>query len=235
MPTTLVIPHHVGFILDGNRRFAKLKGLKPWRGHEYGRETVRRLVGWCREFGVIELTLYTFSIQNFYRPAREVKKLMELIEQELDILASDPKVAENGVRIRVIGKVDLLPEPVQRAVERVETATAGNDTFFLNFCIAYGGREEILEAVRKIVAKVKAKVIDVKDVTLEMFESHLALPSEPDLIIRTGGERRTSNFLPWQSSYSEWFFIKKLLPEFQREDLRDILRQFARRERRFGR
>ncbi len=234
MPTTLVVPHHVGFILDGNRRFAKLRGLKPWRGHEFGRDTVHRLLDWCFEFGVKELTLYTFSLQNFYRPAHEVGKLMTILEQELTTMQNDPRIHEQRVRVQVIGQTDLLPERVQRAVASIEEATKDYDNFTLNACIAYGGKEEILEAVKKILRKVATKVIDVADVTLETFESQLFLRSQPDLIIRTGGEYRTSNFLPWQSTYSEWFFVSKLLPEFEREDFQQILHEYTSRERRFG-
>ncbi len=234
MPTTLVIPHHIGFILDGNRRFAKLRGLKPWRGHEYGRDTVHRLLDWCYDCGVKELTLYTFSLQNFYRPAREVNKLMQLLREELNKLQHDPRVKERKVRIRVIGQTELLPAEVQEAIRQVEASTQAHDQFTLNFCIAYGGKEEIFEAVKKIAKKVAEKMIDATDLTLEHFESHLLLKSEPDLIIRTGGEHRTSNFLPWQSSYSEWVFVKKLLPEFEQEDFKKIIKEYSQRERRFG-
>lgn len=234
MPANLVIPRHIGFILDGNRRFAKLRGLRPWRGHEFGRDTVHRLLDWCLEFGVKELTLYTFSLQNFNRPQVEVNKLMSILEQELKTLAKDERVHKYGVRIQVIGETERLPEHVQKAITEVEAATAHYDEFILNACIAYGGKEEIFSAVKKIMKQVAAKVIDVADVTLETFESHLFLKSEPDVIIRTGGDNRTSNFLPWQSTYSEWFFVKKLLPEFKREDFHKILEEYSSRERRFG-
>lgn len=234
MPTTLIVPHHIGFILDGNRRFAKLRGLKPWRGHEVGLKTVHNLLDWSYEFGVKELTLYTFSMQNFYRSKQEVSKLMELLEKEFDRMIKDPRVHDRKVRVRVIGQKELLPESVQASIARIEDATRDYDGFTLNFCIAYGGKEEIFEAVKKLVKKVAEKVIDVKDVTLESFESQLLLQSEPDLIIRTGGEHRTSNFLSWQSGYSEWFFVKKLLPEFEKEDFNKVIKEFSSRDRRFG-
>lgn len=235
MPTTLVIPKHIGFILDGNRRFAKLKGLRPWRGHDFGKDKVHQLLNWCEEFGVRELTLYTFSMQNFKRPAREVDKLMRLIETSFNELAVDERVHERGIRIRAIGQVDLLPESVRGAIDNAEKSTAKYSRFTLNICVAYGGKEEIFEAVKKVVRQVKKKMIDVADLTLEKFEAQLFLKSEPDLIIRTGGECRTSNFLSWQSGYSEWFFVDKLLPEFEREDLAKIITEFGERERRFGR
>lgn len=234
MPTTLVVPNHIGFILDGNRRFAKLRGLKPWRGHEYGKEKVHQILDWCEEFGVTELTLYTFSMQNFNRPAREVEKLMSLIKDSFDELAIDSRVHENQIRVRAIGQLDLLPNSVQAAIRKAEEVTKKYQKFTLNICVAYGGKEEIFAAVKTIVKQVTKKVISVADLTLEKFESQLFLKSQPDLIIRTGGECRTSNFLSWQSGYSEWFFVDKLLPEFEREDLAKIITEFGERERRFG-
>lgn len=233
MPT-LIVPHHVGFILDGNRRFAKLRGLRPWRGHEFGKKKVQQLLDWCGEFGVKELTLYTFSMQNFGRPKEEVSKIMELIEKSVDEFIEDERIHKQGIRIRVIGHVEMLPDSVQAAIRRAEEATKNYSNFTLNLCIAYGGKEEIFNAVKMLVKKVAEKAIDLKDITLESFESQLQLQSEPDLIIRTGGEHRTSNFLSWQSGYSEWFFVKKLLPDFNREDFQNILTEYADRERRFG-
>ncbi len=234
MPTTLIIPRHIGFILDGNRRFARIKGLMPWRGHEYGRQTVHRLLDWCDEFGVKELTLYTFSLQNFSRPAREVDTLMGLLEKEFTEMLTDEKIYERKIRVRVIGQKELLPPHIQKLIAKVEKKTAKHTNFTLNACIAYGGKEEIFEAVKKIARKVADKVISAADINLELFESHLFLQSEPDLIIRTGGEYRTSNFLSWQSGYSEWFFVRKLLPEFERQDLQKIIQEYNKRERRFG-
>ncbi len=234
MPTTLVIPHHVGFILDGNRRFARAKGLKPWRGHEYGRDKVHEMLDWCEEFGVKELTLYTFSMQNFSRPAREVKALMDLMEKAFIDISADKRIHERKIRVNAIGQVDLLPERVQAAIKMAENATKTYRAFTLNICVAYGGKEEIFAAAKEIARKVAQKLIKAADLTLETFESHLFLKSEPDLIIRTGGENRTSNFLSWQSGYSEWFFVKKMLPEFQREDFKRILTEYGQRERRYG-
>lgn len=234
MPTTLVVPRHIGFILDGNRRFAKIKGLRPWRGHEFGKEKVHQILDWCEEFGVTELTLYTFSMQNFNRPAREVEKLMQLIRESFTELADDSRVHTRHIRVRAIGQLDLLPTDVQKAIKNAETKTEAYRDFILNICVAYGGKEEIFEAVKKIIREVKRKVLDVADLTLEKFESQLFIKSQPDLIIRTGGECRTSNFLSWQSGYSEWFFVDKLLPEFEREDLAKIIGEYGQRERRFG-
>lgn len=233
MPT-FVMPNHIGFILDGNRRFAKLRGLKPWRGHEYGRDKVNQLLDWCEEFGIKELTLYTFSMQNFGRPKEEVDKLMDLMVKSFTEIAEDPKTHSRQLRFRAVGQIDLLPPRVQDAIKKAEEATKAYTNFTLNICVAYGGKEEIFQAVKKLVQKVKDKALDLKDITLESFESQLFLQSEPDLIIRTGGEHRTSNFLSWQSGYAEWFFVKKLLPEFDKEDFQKILKEYSARERRFG-
>ena len=234
MPTTLVIPKHIGFILDGNRRFAKARAMMPWRGHEFGKEKVHEILDWCEEFGVKEVTLYTFSMQNFARPSREVEKLMELIAESFNELAVDPKVHERKMRVRAIGQIDLLPPKVREAIAKAAKATSHYRGRTLNICVAYGGKEEIFEAAKIIAKKIAKKLMKVKDLTLEAFESHLMLSGQPDLIIRTGGEYRTSNFLTWQSGYSEWFFVDKLLPEFEREDLIKVLKEFNRRERRFG-
>lgn len=234
MPTTLIIPNHIGFILDGNRRFARARGLVPWRGHEFGRDKVDQLLDWCEEFGVKELTLYTFSMQNFARPAREVAKLMSLLEKSFHELATDARILERRVRVKAVGQVELLPAQVRAAIAEAETATQDFRGLKLNICVAYGGREEIFEAAKIIAKKVAARLISAADLTLEAFESHLFLRSQPDIIIRTGGEYRTSNFLSWQSGYSEWFFVDKMLPEFEREDLVKIFREYGKRERRFG-
>jgi tritrans,polycis-undecaprenyl-diphosphate synthase [geranylgeranyl-diphosphate specific] len=235
MPTTLVIPHHIGFILDGNRRFAKLKGLKPWRGHTAGAQKVHEILDWCYEVGVKELTLYSFSMQNFYRPAYEVKKLMEIIERELTQLIDDERIDSRDVRVSVIGQKELLPHHIQKIITNIEEKTRSHTHFQLNICLAYGGKEEIVQAVKKIIKKVTAKVIDINELSPELVSTQLDLQSEPDLIIRTGGEHRTSNFLTWQSVYSEWFFVSKLLPEFTRDDFSHILSEYANRERRYGR
>ena len=160
---------------------------------------------------------------------------MSLIKEAFGELADDPKVKERQIRVRAIGQLDLLPTDVREAIERTENNTKNYTGFTLNICVAYGGKEEIFEAVKRVVRDVAKKVITVADLTLEKFESQLFLKSEPDLIIRTGGECRTSNFLSWQSGYSEWFFVDKLLPEFEREDLAKIIDEYGQRERRFGR
>ena len=228
-------PVHVGIILDGNRRFAKRLMLEPWKGHEYGKEKLKKLFEWCKEFGVRELTLYCFSMQNFNRPKREFDYLMNIFVTAANEAVNDEKVHKNKIRIRVIGRKHLLPEKVQEALTKLEEATKDYNDYVFNLALAYGGREEIIDGIKKLAQDVKEGKVNVEDINEEMFKKYLYLADEPDLIIRTGGEQRTSNFLPWQSIYSEWIFLKKMWPEFEKEDFEWCLNEFAKRERRFGR
>lgn len=221
---------HVAIILDGNRRFARRLSLAPWKGHDFGAEKVEKLLEWCEEFGIKELTLYTFSMQNFKRPKEEVDYLMDVVKRTAEKFIEDPRIAEKGVRINIIGRYELFPKEVIEICERVMTKTKDNSNYVLNLAFGYGGREEIIDAVKKIVAEKPSE----EDITEEYFSKHLYLNSEPDLVIRTGGAMRTSNFLPWQTIYSEWFFIDKMWPEIEREDFKTILDEFQERERRFG-
>jgi tritrans,polycis-undecaprenyl-diphosphate synthase [geranylgeranyl-diphosphate specific] len=232
----MTVPKHIGIILDGNRRFAKRLMLKPWKGHEWGAKKFREFTEWSYELGVEEITAYVFSIQNFNRPKDEFSYIMDLFKKELeDILENRlEELKENGTQINFIGRSWLLPEDVQEIMRKVKEATSENSKRRLNFAIAYGGREEILEAVKKIAEQVKSGKLDVEKINEEVFEKELWLNSDPDLIIRTGGEKRTSNFLPWQSTYSEFIFIDKYWPELEKEDLLACVNDFEARERRFG-
>ncbi len=221
---------HIGIILDGNRRFAKKLLKEPWKGHEYGAQKVEQLFDWCKELGLKEATLYIFSMQNFNRSKTEVEYLMNLFCDFLDGERIRGKIRENKIKINFIGRTHLLPPKVQEQIQRLVKETQNHADFKVNFAIAYGGREEIVDGINKILRDGKVKEVDEK-----IFSRHLYLQSEPDLIIRTGGEHRTSNFLVWQSWYSEWFFIDKFWPEFEKEDLAAVLEEFAQRERRFGR
>lgn len=224
-------PEHVAIILDGNRRFAKRLMMKPWKGHNYGREKVEEMLDYTHELGLKELTFYALSIENIKsRPADELEylyRLFRLMFKEMD----REKIKKKGISIRFIGNLDLLPEDLKEQCIELEQQTSQNNNFTVNFCIAYGGRQEIVEAVRRII---RNKVLE-EDVNEAVVEENLYLNNEPDLIIRTGGEKRTSNFLLWQSSYSEWFFLDKMWPEFSREDLVKCIEEFKGRKRRFGR
>ena len=227
-------PNHIGFILDGNRRFAKRLMKKPWEGHMLGFEKVKKLLGWCSRLGVREMTLYCFSMQNFNRPKEEFDYLMQQFEKAFNEVAGMDEVHKKRIRIRAIGRKELLPENVQAAIRKAEDATKDYDDYRLNIAIAYGGREEIINAVKRIGRLIEQGKVTDKDIGKELVEKNLYTGDEPDLIIRTGGERRTSNFLMWQSSYAEWIFIQKMWPEFEEEDLVKCVEDYRQRERRFG-
>jgi tritrans,polycis-undecaprenyl-diphosphate synthase [geranylgeranyl-diphosphate specific] len=232
------VPRHIGIILDGNRRFAKKLMLKPWMGHEWGAKKLRQFLDWCRELGIKEVTAYTLSIQNFDRPKEEFDYLMKLFLNEFTELMQSAKVAElkqKGIRITFIGRVHLFPQPVQAAMHKLMELTKDNTPYRVNFAMAYGGREEVIDAVKKLGKDVQKGKLDIDAINEEVFGKYLYINADPDLIIRTGGEKRTSNFLPWQGIYSEWFFIDKPWPEFEKADLVTVLEEFQQRERRFGR
>ncbi|MFH1073170.1 MAG: polyprenyl diphosphate synthase [Nanoarchaeota archaeon] len=228
------VPRHIGIILDGNRRFAKQLMLKPWKGHEWGKEKVKKLIGWCGDLKIHEVTLYAFSIQNFSRPKEEFNYIMQLFEDAARELLVDKRIDENRIRIRFIGRIKMFPQRIYALMQEIMEKTKKHDKYLINFAMAYGGREEVLDAVKKIAAEAKMGEIDVEKINEELFSDHLNLNSEPDLIIRTGGERRTSNFLIWQSNYSEWIFLEKKWPEFEKEDLVECIQEYQHRQRRFG-
>ncbi len=227
---------HLAIIMDGNRRFAKRLMLEPWRGHELGKNKIEDLLNWCGDLGVVELTLYAFSLQNLHRPKREFDYLMRLFRDSFQELRSRlDELNSKGVRISFIGLKEVFPQDVQDSMVFLEEATVNNGPFKLNICMGYGGREELLSAVRAIARRVADGSLSPEDIDDSLLTSNLWLSSEPDLIIRTGGEKRTSNFLPWQSWYSEWFFLDKFWPEFSRDDLVACINEFHNRQRRFGR
>lgn len=228
------VPKHIGLVLDGNRRFAKKLMLKPWRGHEFGAEKVEKLLDWCKEFDIRELTLYVFSWENFNRPKEEFDYLMELFRKEFTRYKTDARIHANKIRLNVIGRLWRFPLDVQKAANELMDATKDYSDYVVNFAMGYGGRQEVIDAVRKISEKVKSNELDIDAINEELFSKELYLESEPDLIIRTGGDKRTSNFLLWQSSYSEWFFIDKPWPEFEKADFLSCIEEFSLRERRFG-
>ena len=235
------MPEHIGVILDGNRRWARMHGLKPWLGHRAGAKKVEELLKWCLKLGIKSITLYSFSTENFNRSPEEVEALMKLFEEKLRELMESDLVHKHKVRVKVIGRLELLPGHLRELVREVEEATKDYDEHFLNVAIAYGGRAEIVDAVRKIAEDVKAGLLDPSDIDEELFERYLYtshLPEEvrdPDLIIRTSGEERLSGFLLWQSAYSELCFIDVFWPEFRRIDLLRAIRTYQGRQRRFGR
>ncbi|NMB54737.1 MAG: isoprenyl transferase [Leptolinea sp.] len=224
------IPTHVAIIMDGNGRWAKARGLPRLAGHKAGTENLRRVIRACVEFGIKYLTIYAFSTENWGRPADEVAGLMniikEVIDKELDELNRE------GVQLRHIGHLERLEPTLQQKVRHAVELTAHNDRLILDIAFNYGGRDEILCAASKMLQD----GIQPDQVTPELFDSYLftsGIP-DPDLIIRTSGEMRTSNFLIWQSAYSEWYFTPTYWPDFDREELRKAIFAYSERDRRFG-
>ncbi len=228
------VPTHVAVIQDGNRRYARRKGREASDGHREGAETTERVLEWCQEIGVEELTLYAFSTENFNRPPDEREALFDLLCDKLREFADSDRVHENGVCIRVIGDVDRLPERVREAISYARERTHTYDSFILNIALAYGGRLELLEATRSVARDVADGALAPEDVDVETIETRLY--DEPvrdvDLIIRTGGDERTSNFLPWHANGNEAavFFCAPYWPEFSRTDFLRGIRTYEHRE-----
>ena len=227
-------PRHIAIILDGNRRWARKHRMQPWKGHEQGVRKVGQLMQWAKELGVKELTLYAFSVENFKRAKKEVDFLMDTFLREFERLRKSPKLGKEGIRIRAIGRLWMFPPKVQKALQEIMDSTRHHKSYTVNFALAYGGRQEITDAVKGIAEMVKHSGLEPKDITERMITQHLSLQSEPDIIIRPGGEQRVSNFLIWQGNYSEWFFLRKMWPEFTKNDLKKVIAEFHARQRRFG-
>lgn len=227
-------PRHIAIIMDGNGRWAKQRGLPKIEGHRAGTRAVEEAVRGCLELGVEILSLYTFSTENWQRPREEVNALMGLLEQYLKKYL--PKLKKNKIRLVVSGEINNLALSLQRQIKRAVSQTKDNSGLILNLALNYGGRQDILQAARAIALKVKQKGLQVEQINQKLFSAHLytaGLP-DPDLLIRTSGEQRISNFFLWQISYSEFYFTPKLWPDFKKEDLREAILDFQKRERRFG-
>ncbi len=235
------LPKHVGLILDGNRRYARSLGFMDiLEGHRLGAKKLEDVLTWCEELGIRMVTIWILSTENLQRPPDEVAGLVSLIENRLRDAARDPKTHTKRMRIRAIGKQEILPDSLREAIREAEEATAGYDGFFLNVAVGYGGRQEIVDAVQNLLAERNARgfALDqaIAEVTADNLEKYLYtfdLP-DPDLIIRTSGEVRLSGFLLWQSAYSEFYFCDAYWPAFRRIDLLRAIRSFQQRERRFG-
>ncbi len=228
------IPDHVAIIMDGNGRWAKKRLLNRVRGHERGTETVRTIVTACREIGIRYLTLYAFSTENWQRPRVEVAALMTILKNFLN--SEKKEMLEKNIRLNTIGATHRLTVPVKEALRETMAATANNTGLTLTLALSYGGRTEIRNAVREISAGVGRGEIDAAAISEKMVADALdtcGIP-DPDLMIRTSGEMRISNFLLWQLAYTELFFTQTLWPEFTREEFMHILDEYQRRERRYG-
>jgi undecaprenyl diphosphate synthase len=229
------VPAHIAIIMDGNGRWAERRGLPRLMGHRAGRRAVREAVEGAVELGIRVLTLYTFSLENWDRGAREVSGLMRILEQVLRDERED--LRRNNVRLRTIGRVDLLPERSRRILEDTRAYLSGNDGLTLVLALSYGGRAEIVDAVRRILAQARSNGLSPESIDEETFARMLdtdGLP-DPDLLIRTSGELRVSNFLLWQLAYAEFWVTDTLWPDFRRKHLYQAVYDFQRRSRRFGR
>ncbi len=235
------LPKHIGIIMDGNRRFAKTVGLDTKAGHDYGANKAREVLDWCLELGIKHVTLWGFSTENRGRSPEEVAHLYNLFASQARQLLGDPRVHKNRVRVRIIGDIEDFPDSAQEALRQAEDATAQYDDLCLNLALGYGGREEIVSAVRKLMRSGLEQGRDprelVASIDAEEIGKHLytAGMPDPDFVIRTSGEVRLSGFLLWQTAYSEFYFCDAFWPEFRKIDFLRALRDFQARERRFGR
>ncbi|HUH65626.1 MAG TPA: isoprenyl transferase [Syntrophales bacterium] len=228
------LPRHIAIIMDGNGRWAEKHAFGRITGHKRGAKSVKAVVKACREMGIKYLTLYAFSVENWLRPRDEVEALMELLVQylrsELD------ELHKNGIRLTVIGDTGALSSQIKEMLEEAIKKTSGNNGMVLNLALSYGGRDEIVEAVKGILRDCEKGKVTPNTMTKEQFSKYLYTADipDPDLLIRTSGEYRLSNFLLWQSAYTEFYFSEVLWPDFRRKHLIEAIAEFQRRERRFG-
>ncbi|WP_309124577.1 isoprenyl transferase [Arthrobacter sp.] len=229
------IPHHIGVMVDGNRRWAKLAGAPTRHGHQAGADKILEFLGWCRELGVEMVTLYMLSTDNMNRSAEEIEQLLDIIGNTLDRLGETRKV-----RVQPVGALDLLPEHLASKVTELAGRTASIEGLHVNVAVGYGGRREIVDAVKELLLQADSEGSTLPEVaenlTVGQISEYLYTRGQPDpdLVIRTSGELRLSGFLMWQSAYSEFYFCEALWPDFRRVDFLRALRDYGRRQRRFG-
>ncbi len=235
-------PHHLGVIMDGNRRFARRRGFaRVIDGHQMGADKLHDVLSWCRENDVRVVTVWCFSTENFQRSTEEVEALLGLFEEKTREMADGHQVHENRIRVRFIGRLELLPESLRQEIARVEEVTADYEAFQLNIAMAYGGRQEITDAFRRHIAERAAAGDGLEEIVegldADSIDRYLYTSGqpEPDLILRTSGEVRLSGFLLWQSAYSEYYFCETNWPAFREIDFLRALRAYDERQRRFGR
>jgi len=232
------MPNHIAIILDGNRRWAKRNLSLSKEGHFRGADAVENLLDWCEEFDIKIITLYVLSAENLSRKDLELEYLFELIRIRLEKLFNDPRIHKNQMRVKAMGRVELLPDSIKNVLKRLDDATKNYERHFLNIAIAYGGQDELIDAVKKIGGKIKDGTLKIDDINKKEIESNLYtshLPqSSPDMILRTSGEKRLSGFLLWQSAYSELVFMDVFWPGFRKIDLMRAIRTFQKRKRRVG-
>jgi len=231
------MPKHVAIIMDGNRRYSRLQGnIDVVKGHEIGVDTLEKVLDWSIELGIEIITVYAFSTENFNRPEHEVEGLMNLFVKNFKRLVDHEKIHKNEVKVKVVGKTELIPETVREAIKEAEDATAHYNKRLFNIAIGYDGRLEIIDSFKKIIEQVQAGKITIDDVDEDLVSQNLYTGglADPNLIIRTSGEERLSGFLLWQSSYSELYFCETLWPELRKVDFIRAIRSYQERERRFG-
>ncbi|MBA0908929.1 MAG: di-trans,poly-cis-decaprenylcistransferase [Nitrosarchaeum sp.] len=232
------IPNHLALILDGNRRWAKRHLAVSKIGHWKGADAVENLLDWCEELDIKIITLYALSAENLDRNDDELEYLFELIRVRLEKLYNDPRIHKNKMRVKGIGRIELLPDSIKNILKQLDDVTKNYDNHFLNIALAYGGQDELVDAVKKIAEKIKVGSLNINDINKKEIESNLYtshLPqSSPDMILRTSGEKRLSGFLMWQSVYSELIFMDIFWPEFRKIDLMRAIRTFQERKRRLG-
>ena len=234
-PDLKKLPQHIAIIMDGNGRWARAKGLPRIEGHRRGSEVVEEIVTACRDLGIRYLTLYAFSMENWARPKDEITALMALLKEFLIIKRE--KLLKNEIRLVSIGDVERLPPPVLQVLRETEEATLHLDKMFLNLALSYSARDEVVRAVNQLLKEKERGEFRDDYISVERFSGYLdtAGMPDPDLLIRTSGERRISNFLLWQSAYTELYFSETLWPEFGKEELFRAIEEYQTRERRFGR
>ena len=231
------MPKHVAIIMDGNRRYTKVQGnMEVTRGHELGVDTLEKVLDWSIDLGIEIVTAYAFSTENFNRSEKEVKGLMNLFVKNFKRIVNHEKIHRNKVRVKVVGRIDLLPDDVKEAIKEAEDATKDYHDRLFNLAIGYDGRLEIVDAVKKIYQKIEAGELSIDDVDEKLINDNLYTEglADPNLIIRTSGEERLSGFLLWQSSYSELYFCDSLWPELRKIDYLRAIRDYQARDRRFG-
>lgn len=228
------LPRHVAIIMDGNGRWAVQRGLPRTQGHRAGMESIRRVVKICLEYGIKVLTLYAFSTENWHRPPEEVNFLMHL--PQLYLAQELPELQHRNVRLCFLGHMEELPRETRQVLAKATRETANNNALILNIAINYGGRREIVDAVRRVVARVQKGELEPADISEDIVaaEMYTAAIGDPDLLIRTGGEARISNFLLWQVAYTELWFTPVLWPDFGEREFLEALAAYQKRERRFG-
>lgn len=231
------MPKHVAIIMDGNRRYTRVQGnMEVTRGHELGVDTLEKVLDWSIDLGIEIVTAYAFSTENFNRSEKEVKGLMNLFVKNFKRIVNHEKIHRNKVRVKVVGRIDLLPDDVREAIKEAEDATKDYHDRLFNLAIGYDGRLEIVDAVKKIYQKIEAGELSIDDVDEKLINDNLYTEglADPNLIIRTSGEERLSGFLLWQSSYSELYFCDSLWPELRKIDYLRAIRDYQARDRRFG-